>query len=84
MPAGGQQPSAAYRTLLHDALLTVIDSRDDPAPALSDEAVEIVLSTPRVISLPKLEVPLDASGIALLHPLLDALRSRGCSAKAAQ
>ena len=81
----GQHPqSAAYRTLLHDALLAVTASTDEPARALSEEAVECALAAPQVIALPKLKLPVDAAGAALLRPLLDVLRTRGCSAKAAQ
>lgn len=74
-------------TLLHDALLAVAASTNEPAaPAtLSEEAVECVLAAPQVIALPALKPrPVDAAGAALLRPLLDVLRARGCSAKAAQ
>ena len=69
--------------MLHDALLAVTASTDEPA-ALSEEAVECALAAPQVIALPKLKLPVDAAGAALLRPLLDVLRTRGCSAKAAQ
>ena len=72
-------------TLLHDALLAVAASTNEPAATLSEEAVECVLAAPQVIALPALKPrPVDAAGAALLRPLLDVLRARGCSAKAAQ
>ena len=81
-PAAKKPHSEAYRTLIHEALLAVAASTADPAPPLADAAVECVLGARQVVVMRQL--PAGAEGAALLRPLLTALCSRGCVAKAAQ